>query len=447
MHLVWLNLIPNLVALWTGKFKGLDVGTGDYELASAVWEQIGRTTGASGATIPGAFGARVPDLAKDKTYMIAETWCIWTLHIAPIVLRGRFPQERYYNHFIELVQLLERCLKLELNTADVEAIRTGFISWVKRYEQLYYQHNPSRLSTCVSTVHALLHIADSIAAMGPVGCYWSFVMERFCSSLRPAIRSRKYPYTSIDNYSMDLARLRQIRLAYGRDKYFNPQLETAEALCAARFAHCALTYVCLLTDPFSALKAPSKLVELTTQERKAIARHLSVRFGDHARTLLRLVPAEIMVWGRVERLDGGDTIRAHRVGKLRHDNRDASFVRYALDVDRHARHRNVESEFDTTAFFGQLLRIFVLELPPLPEYEHPLKQTALLAEVQECHGLTEPDRAGVRYFDGSLATAQVIDLACIECLVGRMEDRGRWALIDRSNELARTVMPKVVPDS
>ncbi|EJD42285.1 hypothetical protein AURDEDRAFT_33785, partial [Auricularia subglabra TFB-10046 SS5] len=60
----------------------------------------------------------------------------------------------------------------------------------------------------------LLHIADSIVAMGPVGGYWSFVMERFCSSLRPAIRSRKYPYTSIDNYSSDLARIRQIRLAH-----------------------------------------------------------------------------------------------------------------------------------------------------------------------------------------------------------------------------------------
>ncbi|EJD42286.1 hypothetical protein AURDEDRAFT_34711, partial [Auricularia subglabra TFB-10046 SS5] len=135
MHLVWLNLIPNLVALWTGKFKGLDVGTGDYELAAAVWEQIGKATGASGATIPSAFGARVPDMSKDKTHMIAETWCIWTMYIAPIVLRGRFPQERYYKHFMQLVTLLKRCIELELEQGDVDEIRAGFISWVKRYEE------------------------------------------------------------------------------------------------------------------------------------------------------------------------------------------------------------------------------------------------------------------------------------------------------------------------
>ncbi|KZV98480.1 hypothetical protein EXIGLDRAFT_562535, partial [Exidia glandulosa HHB12029] len=60
----------------------------------------------------------------------------------------------------------------------------------------------------------LLHIADSIEAMGPVGGYWSFVMERFCSSLRPAIRSRKYPYTSIDNFVVDTAKIHQVKVSY-----------------------------------------------------------------------------------------------------------------------------------------------------------------------------------------------------------------------------------------
>ncbi|EJD41961.1 hypothetical protein AURDEDRAFT_37164, partial [Auricularia subglabra TFB-10046 SS5] len=60
----------------------------------------------------------------------------------------------------------------------------------------------------------LLHIADSIVAMGPVGGYWSFVMERFCSSLRPAIRSRKHPYTSIDHHVSDMAKIHQVLLAH-----------------------------------------------------------------------------------------------------------------------------------------------------------------------------------------------------------------------------------------
>ena len=32
MHLLWENVIKNLILLWTGDFKGLDVGAEDYEL-------------------------------------------------------------------------------------------------------------------------------------------------------------------------------------------------------------------------------------------------------------------------------------------------------------------------------------------------------------------------------------------------------------------------------
>ena len=57
MHLIWENVIPNLILLWTGEFKGLDEGTGDYEFPSSVWEAIGEATAAAGSTIPTTFGA------------------------------------------------------------------------------------------------------------------------------------------------------------------------------------------------------------------------------------------------------------------------------------------------------------------------------------------------------------------------------------------------------
>ena len=39
-------------------------------------------------------------------------------------------------------------------------------------------------------------------------------MERYCGALQPAIRSRRYPYTSLDNYVVDRARLTHITLIY-----------------------------------------------------------------------------------------------------------------------------------------------------------------------------------------------------------------------------------------
>jgi hypothetical protein len=78
----------------------------------------------------------------------------------------------------------------------------------------YYNHDPLRVSTCPITVHALLHIASSIQEMGPVWAYWAFPMERFCGDILPNIRSRRYPYKSIDHYVSARAHLSQIKLLY-----------------------------------------------------------------------------------------------------------------------------------------------------------------------------------------------------------------------------------------
>ena len=80
---------------------------------------------------------------------------------------------------------------------------------------LYYQHDLQRLSACPLTIHALLHIADSILASGPVWASWAFAMERYCGALQPAIRSRRFPYTSLSHYVLDCARLTHIKLLYG----------------------------------------------------------------------------------------------------------------------------------------------------------------------------------------------------------------------------------------
>ena len=80
--------------------------------------------------------------------------------------------------------------------------------------RFYYQHDPLRLSTCTVTVHALLHIADSIVTLGPVWTYWAFPMERYCGLIWPAIKSWKHPDASLERYVVECAQLAQISLVY-----------------------------------------------------------------------------------------------------------------------------------------------------------------------------------------------------------------------------------------
>jgi len=64
------------------------------------------------------------------------------------------------------------------------------------------------------TVHALLHVADTIETIGPVWTWWSFPIERQCGRFQRKIKSRKHPYTNLDNYLLQHAQLKQIKMIY-----------------------------------------------------------------------------------------------------------------------------------------------------------------------------------------------------------------------------------------
>jgi hypothetical protein len=65
------------------------------------------------------------------------------------------------------------------------------------------------------TIHGLLHVVDYIEQQGPVYRYWAFVMERFCGSLLPAIRSRKWPNASVKRRALEIAQLANTKIYYG----------------------------------------------------------------------------------------------------------------------------------------------------------------------------------------------------------------------------------------
>ena len=135
MHLIWENVAKNLMSLWTGNYKDLDTGSESYEFPSTIWDAIGAATAASGDLLPYIFGPRPPNVTSDKMSWTADTRCFWIQYIAPVVLRGCFLQDKYYDHFVDFVRLVNICLRFELTTADVEEVRCGFASWVRKYEE------------------------------------------------------------------------------------------------------------------------------------------------------------------------------------------------------------------------------------------------------------------------------------------------------------------------
>lgn len=135
MHLFLERHEKSLTDIWMGRYKGLDEGKEEYILSEAVWTQIGKETAAAGATIPSAFGRRTPNIATERHIFTAEDWGFWFVHIAPHVLKGRFPKDKFYNHFMKLNFILRQTLKFSITLEEVEELRELTCDYVCEYEK------------------------------------------------------------------------------------------------------------------------------------------------------------------------------------------------------------------------------------------------------------------------------------------------------------------------
>src|ERR1700761_5685549 len=105
MHLIFENVVPNLVSLWSGqgKFASMDEGQHSYRIAPHIWDQIGAETAAAVATIPSAFVSHLFDISAARSCFKAETWAFWFMHLAPNLLKNCFPNPKFYKHMCDLV--------------------------------------------------------------------------------------------------------------------------------------------------------------------------------------------------------------------------------------------------------------------------------------------------------------------------------------------------------
>jgi hypothetical protein len=90
---------------------------------------------------------------------------------------------------------------------------------------------------------------------------------------------------------------------------------------------------------------------------------------------------------------------------------------------------------ETAVFYGQLQRILVCELPDDAIFRYLRGKTCLLALVIPCN--TDGRDATKEPTTYTTVAAPVItDLCAIKAVVGRVQSRGKWTVVDRSREIA-----------
>ena len=146
-------------------------------------------------------------------------------------------------------------------------------------------------------------------------------------------------------------------------------------------------------------------------------------------------------------------MHAHDFVPLRSDSQDMSFVQVRtplnyfmhidllilqLAVDKFAHLLHRAPEFELQDFFSQILHFIIVDIPHSPI--HKIKADSFIyAFINQVKNL-EPatDQCGINYYE-DLGPTEFIDLNQVECVVGRIKDRSKWSIIDRSKLLAQAI--------
>jgi hypothetical protein len=109
-------------------------------------------------------------------------------------------------------------------------------------------------------------------------------------------------------------------------------------------------------------------------------------------------------------------------------------------VDKFTRQARRQPEYELWIFYGQLQHIYVVQFKePRPALGLNEPSTVFLAAIRTCI-LDAPDAQlqGLNiHFYSTEGGVHVVDVTSLQCLVGRIRDRSRWVIIDRSGSLVR----------
>ncbi|KEP45905.1 transposase family Tnp2 protein [Rhizoctonia solani 123E] len=425
LHLFLLNHGKELFLLWSGKHKDLVGHPGPFEFVLPVdaLVAIGEETKEATKSFPAQFTRAMPNIYTHADACCGESWCTWLIYIGPAVMRGRL-QQKYYDHYMELVDIL-RCLLSVTNTrARIDRLKIEVAHYVQGFEELYYRYQYERLFLCKLTVHAILHVPDDIIRCGPVWVYWSFSMERYCREVTFCVKSKILPYTTISKHVIQLAQVGAISCRFP---------EIRKALLFGK------------NDVPVGEKAVSKMEQV------------------YPGSWYKFIPKRCDRWGKLRIADGGDCIRAAKVCNPTsvYGKRDSSFIRFSYEKDENEDDPHAEVKMVTAVGYGRLDLILVITLagktPPDDDDDENENEkdkedkgededeaepiTHVLAQITEAKGV-EGDATTELITYRELGRSFVLDIKNVEHVAARVftrgqEPNGEWVVVDRSQGVAR----------
>jgi hypothetical protein len=172
MHLVFLNFVRDLCALFNGSyFKDQPLNKHVASLSNSEWTAFG----ADMAKIesPTSWGRPPRDISKYIGSFKAEDLYNFLMYYMLPLIHRRVPHNTF-KALRRLVMLITMAASIEIRYTDMDVMETQLTLFVKWFYDAFYQNDHERLPICKYTEHCLVHIVRDIRNWGSACYYWQF---------------------------------------------------------------------------------------------------------------------------------------------------------------------------------------------------------------------------------------------------------------------------------
>jgi hypothetical protein len=118
-------------------------------------------------------------------------------------------------------------------------------------------------------------------------------------------------------------------------------------------------------------------------------------------------------------------------------------TQYEVFVDQNERRGHQDVVLQPRTEYGQLCRLFVVKLPVCAALGLGEPSSLIMAAVRTCKLTARLGDLDIHFYADE-SQSHVLDIMCLQCVVGRIPynsilgtQRSRWAIIDRSGNMAR----------
>ncbi|KAF8325831.1 uncharacterized protein EI90DRAFT_2021511 [Cantharellus anzutake] len=193
--------------------------------------------------------------------------------------------------------------------------------------------------------------------------------------------------------------------------------------------------------PASILGAPRNKKHIPNNSiRRKIAIYFTNVYNKPYQHIMKLLPEVMPRWGKSRIVGGGDKVSTLWAQERRTKYRDSSFVRYEVAVDSNPRVRR-KTPLVRRICYGELHEILECVIPPSELLGTGMPTRHLLALVSDSGAYMDAALTPTSFTNLS-DTTQIIALASVSSVCGRFlygTNSRRWAIVDRSCELARPI--------